>query len=831
MYTNIKIIDEENDFDYEYSSKIHNFKYYIKNFKISSHTISTEIYRYIVIENFKKIINDKFKLYNFKLRYGDVFPKWLMSQTKHEHDFDPVIPNGDKLNNKQLIIDISVLENISIKRAKYFVNELRLDKLCKNLIAKIIKLEFEKIISEHNILIYEYKSNKTDYIMIKVNIQFKDENEIKAFIFSVTKERYNSLFNKYKKVHNLGEYAKPQTDFVKKCFILLLRYYILESYNQQLAVAPSFYKYISEKYNAGFELFASSINSSLKGYFSLYPDIEDEFNSSGNFNNIKILKGMYVSNPPFSNDIMELMAKKILEWLESPEDVGFIVTIPAWDKDEHKYGKYMPLYILKESKYIIDIVKIEKKNSYFIDYLENKEITPVSVYVILLQNKKSQEKYKINLKNDIKNYWKSTHLKNQTAGNINYSSLTINKKLNSDTKINFKFKLTNNKIPSLPFPNDYTKKYFFERAKRNIKMNIEKNSYTTEFKLLEKARNFLNVQGYIKGLALYNNHQNTHIKYVFMNILTLLKISNLNKYKKLNNCLCIDLTPSFENNLFFNNRIKTYMEALQFYLIKNYKSKLHTYSTKILSHSNFDIYNLNNINNFIKNNAQSMDFILITGTENYFDIKEISLFSELVNLPIFILQLYILLNCQNKNGNAILYFMSTYHTASKEILFILSQYYNNCTITKVNDDSDANYIILNGFKSLHDNEIINLKDLINDIYKIYPKLGKNINLHDNKLRDEYFITKMKKSSDIQKFTQSILNIKLPNKFLNKIKSFEEVIIKRMIEKREILNMVIKYFKENNKVKLKQIQDIVIKEAKEKINDLELYFEIPTDNSI
>ena len=44
-------------------------------------------------------------------------------------------------------------------------------------------------------------------------------------------------------------------------------------------------------------------------------------------------------------------------------------------------------------------------------------------------------------------------------------------------------------------------------------------------------------------------------------------------------------------------------------------------------------------------------------------------------------------------------------------------------------------------------------------------------------------------------------------------------------------MVIKYFKENNKVKLKQIQDIVIKEAKEKINDLELYFEIPTDNSI
>ena len=51
----------------------------------------------------------------------------------------------------------------------------------------------------------------------------------------------------------------------------------------------------------------------------------------------------------------------------------------------------------------------------------------------------------------------------------------------------------------------------------------------------------------------------------------------------------------------------------------------------------------------------------------------------------------------------------------------------------------------------------------------------------------------------------------------------------MIEKRELLNMVIKYFKEDNKKKLKEIQDKVIIEAKEKINNLELYFEIPLKN--
>jgi hypothetical protein len=186
-----------------------------------------------------------------------------------------------------------------------------------------------------------------------------------------------------------------------------MRYYTLESYNQQLAVAPSFYNYISKRYNANTELFASSINSTLTNYCSLFYDVEKHFNSRGSFNGMNVVKGMYVANPPFSNDIMTVMANRIIDWLDKTnQDLGFVVTIPAWDKEEEKYGRYEPFFILKASKYLVNVIKIPKYKAYFVDYISYREIRPVDVYVILLQNKASKNKYRINLGKDIYKYWK-----------------------------------------------------------------------------------------------------------------------------------------------------------------------------------------------------------------------------------------------------------------------------------------------------------------------------------------------------------------------------------------------------------------------------------------
>jgi len=391
----------------EYKDENTIFEYFIPSFQIRSDSIQVEIYRYILLETFKEHINKELKKNNIKITYSHVFPKWIMSQVKKNGDSDPVIPfsnKGFKLNNIQLIEDISNVGHVSMDKAELFVNSLRLKVLCSDMIDELLQLQKNE--SDISATIFEYNKNDVDYVKFHSSLD-TGNNEIIDFIFSLTKSRYKSLFYKYKIQNNLGIDSTPGDDFHKNCFILILRYYTLESYNQQLAVAPRYYQYILDKYNTTTELFASSINTSLTHYCSLFSDIEYKFCSRGRFDSVRIKKGMYTANPPYSIDIMNIMVTNLLKSMDkSKYDIGVFIIIPAWDKDEHKYGIYKPLFDLKRCKYLVDYIKIYKKNAIFFDYFLNKKVTPCDVYIILLQNDKSKSKYKINLKVDVRNYWK-----------------------------------------------------------------------------------------------------------------------------------------------------------------------------------------------------------------------------------------------------------------------------------------------------------------------------------------------------------------------------------------------------------------------------------------
>ena len=399
-----------------YSDEHNQFKYSIPFFKIESQSVLNEIYRYLIVNDFKKEINQEFQYFHLRdtknktLTYSHMFPKWIMSQTKYTGDFDPVIPftnHKKKLNNEQLIEDISNIANISIKKASEIVQRLNLDLKCTQMIEKLFKYQTKTETQTLDVNTFEYQHHGTHYVKFHTSFHQSKKEKYTDFVFSLAKKRYDFLFNKYKQRHNLGFKSEPGTDFNSKCFILCLRYYMLESYNQQLAVPPQFYNFIMNTYNANMELFASSINTSLINYCSLFPDIESEFGSRGSFWNLKIIQGMYTANPPFSNDIMEKMAHKMIDSLDkSKHDLGFIVTIPAWDKDEHKYGIYKPLHILKKCSYLVSLVRLPKSKAVFYDYLLNKKINPCDMCVILLQNKLSREKYRINLEKDIQKHWK-----------------------------------------------------------------------------------------------------------------------------------------------------------------------------------------------------------------------------------------------------------------------------------------------------------------------------------------------------------------------------------------------------------------------------------------
>jgi phosphorylated CTD-interacting factor 1 len=102
---------------------------------------------------------------------------------------------------------------------------------------------------------------------------------------------------------------KINDSFIKLVMCIILRYNSLESYNQQLAILPDLNKYLHNKYNINFELFASSINCFYGNYCSLFFDLEKYFGSNGNFNLLNIKKGFYVANPPFDEEIIKIIKR------------------------------------------------------------------------------------------------------------------------------------------------------------------------------------------------------------------------------------------------------------------------------------------------------------------------------------------------------------------------------------------------------------------------------------------------------------------------------------------------------------------------------------------
>jgi len=351
-----KVIIINNDYKYNYI--------YI-DYQINQISVLLELKRMELInkikENFQLILN------KYKVDVNNVFPRWLMLffNTKSNFFIDPIIPFFTKKpNNKQLIKDIT-----NLSKQKYNVNSFNLKKACNESINELKKYKFKNI----NIKI----NNKNNFNIFKYNI----------YKYKLHKKVYNKLIN-------LGKTYK--NDINKLIFCLILRYATLESYNQQLAVNPEFYNYLKTNYKINFELFASPFNCFFDNYCSLFFDLEKHFNSRGNFRNIRLNQGFYIANPPYDEEIMRKMTLKILKRLEKTIfDLSFLIIIPIWN--DPKYGVNITTDSIKKSKYLIDIVKVDKRKAKFFDYYLYKFVYPCDIYIILLQNNKGKEKYNINL--------------------------------------------------------------------------------------------------------------------------------------------------------------------------------------------------------------------------------------------------------------------------------------------------------------------------------------------------------------------------------------------------------------------------------------------------
>ena len=220
----------------------------------------------------------------------------------------------------------------------------------------------------------------------------------------------------YKMIKKLGKSSKYlNTD--KLIWIILFRYQLLSSNNNQLAVLPNILCKMEKDFNLKFETFGSAINTKTKNFCSLYYDVEKYFGSVGSFFNTNFLEGCYSFNPPYQKDIIDNGIKKILSSLNNSKildmKLTFLITIPIWDLDGKNkmkelnsennnnkiiYDDMKIIKIIKKSNFFQGLRMISKNDFTYIDYNFHlfKNTTIQNTYLIVLSNFKNNYIDKIN---------------------------------------------------------------------------------------------------------------------------------------------------------------------------------------------------------------------------------------------------------------------------------------------------------------------------------------------------------------------------------------------------------------------------------------------------
>jgi 23S rRNA U2552 (ribose-2'-O)-methylase RlmE/FtsJ len=241
---------------------------------------------------------------------------------------------------------------------------------------------------------------------------------------------------------------------------------------------------------------------------------------------------------------------------------------------------------------------------------------------------------------------------------------------------------------------------------------------------------------------------------------------------------------SIDSNVFLNNNIPGWKKSN--YFLKNNKN------VKVNPFKTGDLFDTDNIDLIVKNKDFSHNFELVTGDGGFdFSIDYCKQEENAYNL--LFSQLIYGLCLQKNNGTYILKIFDTFTISTVEIIYLLSNYYEEVNIFKPNTSRCGNsekYVICRKFNmekfKINKNKLIEIYKLI-----IKNKNGKNIRILNFDLNYE-FLSEFK----LKNIIISIKQIKNINKTLNLINNrFNK---KKVFElKKENIEKCIEWLKKHN----------------------------------
>ncbi len=839
---------EINNKNYEYIFK----PMYIKE---DEHSPLIEFKRYKLIRNFANDLKKYLENNKYYIKYDDCFGlvlQFIFENNNHNKSerYDPIFPlNGKVYKGLEEAFIFTLNKNIKFKKHdidyKKILNNFGFDKKCNNMIKQID--EFKRtdffIKNKNNFIIkidkniFKMDESNNNILVININYigetKFISDIDILNMSFKIYNFLYSKLLNQNKIYCEENKIDFNEEEFKKLLLCILLRYETIKASNEQLACNPEFYYEMKKRLNFDFELFGSALNTQYHQFCSLFYDLEKYFLSRGSFYDIECIKGKYVANPPFVNEVIEKMAIKMINHLDkndNKEPLLFFITIPGWESNE-EYGEYTGFEIMKKSKYMSYFKEIPKEEARFFNYYKNLIVYPCKIFFLILENKKSEEEYKLKERVDelIKEYFykpngmedkyipeetifkKKKEIKIKKVKTIKKQSLKggyIEKRKIDEMKFEMKDKDLINEKEDERLNNLNVLEECFEGTNKKSKIKDDlifiKDGYDyeskeakqfykkwsfyryiiqmfpigTKFYKKEVERKLEKEEGGNKKMIIY-----PHIKnYTFYAFKTIFK--NIEKIDKL--CL-IDLTKySGTNNKWIIDRLYMYYdEIIKHFILKN--NFIATECKVIYRMEGPGFVKKENIINFVNNSIMKVkknefDFVIMTGSLSYYDMSTISYFYEQLNVFNFFIQLLLLMNYQKEKGSFIMFFYTSDTKPYQQILSFLNNYYEEICLEKIYESpersTNLSYVFGRSFKGINNIEL-------NKLYKIYDKIinvygndmGDNLNIFDIKKRKKYNIYKSIKLSEHNNFISSLFKIDTTKSFRKKLKDYNKKVFK------------------------------------------------------
>ena len=234
------------------------YKYVHENIINDEINIHLEIYN---IKQFELLKNHFFKTikssFNETIFYGkkeidrtinDIFIRWWMVQYSTNNQTNALIPNVlDSFYLKETLIDfIQKDKTYNEGHIDTFITDLNLDEISKLLLIKIDKFKSSKLVDNIKSRYSFSASIVNKFMEITLVLPYSVK-----FINNLTIKIPLKIYDKLIKLK----------DDISLIYILVQRYKIIDSWNNQLAINPCSFEILRKKLNINFECFGSGMNT------------------------------------------------------------------------------------------------------------------------------------------------------------------------------------------------------------------------------------------------------------------------------------------------------------------------------------------------------------------------------------------------------------------------------------------------------------------------------------------------------------------------------------------------------------------------------------------